>query len=505
MATETIFTEIWDSYKRVILQSIVTSFGLDFIVRDNYGGDVDTIRGVRETNKFKNTKYDFKYNNQEPYDSIKYHRDEGYASFIKEVRANNQFISDAYVPGNSVFYNGSKGLEGTKRANLDHVISASEIHNDPGRVLAGLDGVELANQKSNLKFTNETLNKSKRDLSVEEFIKYRDEQGNPLPGSVQKQMRKEDAAARKEYNDKIHKAYYSSNQFYVDVTAAAAKRGLEMGLRQALGLVFVEIWFACEKELKDLNSETTLQDCMQAIASGVENGVKNAMRNYKELLAQFEQGFLAGAVASFSTTLINIFVTTEKNMVRYIRQASVTVVQVGSILFFNPDELLLGDQLKEACIALATGASVLAGSMVGNQIATTPLGQHPQVGGLICNFVSALVSGLISCSLLILLDRSTLLNKALEKLNKYGSFEYKLKEASLLFAKEVAEIEQYDVEAFAKSVNNLKCYSHQIKMSTDEELNSILYDTFDVLRLDIPWKGDFDEFMGNKSNKLVFE
>ena len=38
----------------------------------------------------------------------------------------------------------------------------------------------------------------------------------------------------------------------------------------------------------------------------------------------------------------------------------------------------------------------------------------------------------------------------------------------------------------------------------DEELESILMSSFETLGITVPWSGDFDEFMGNPENKLVF-
>lgn len=58
----------------------------------------------------------------------------------------------------------------TIKKNLDHIISAKEIHDDPGRILAERDGAELANDASNLAFTHESLNKSKKADSMDAFI-----------------------------------------------------------------------------------------------------------------------------------------------------------------------------------------------------------------------------------------------------------------------------------------------------------------------------------------------
>ena len=44
---DNVFQSIWHQYERVIVESLITSFGLDFLVKDQAGGDVDTIHNVR--------------------------------------------------------------------------------------------------------------------------------------------------------------------------------------------------------------------------------------------------------------------------------------------------------------------------------------------------------------------------------------------------------------------------------------------------------------------------
>ena len=51
------FQNLFDQYEYVIVNSLVTSFGLDFLVTDHYGGDVDTIHNVREIGIDPNMKY----------------------------------------------------------------------------------------------------------------------------------------------------------------------------------------------------------------------------------------------------------------------------------------------------------------------------------------------------------------------------------------------------------------------------------------------------------------
>lgn len=505
MDEKTVFSEMWNAYRGVIMHSIVTSFGLDFIVRDQIGGDVDTIQVVRKSGQYKNAFNAVAYENHGEYNSVAYHHNEAYDSTVRAARESQAFFDDAYVPGNRIFYGKASGLGAEHKANLDHVISAKEIHDDRGRVLAGLDGIELANQSTNLQFTNESLNKSMGVKTIPEYIERRKELGDPLSEDSEAAMREKDATARQAYEHQLFEAYYSSDKFLFDAGLAAAKCGVEMGVRQALGFVFIEIWCACEDEVKALPAGVSFGDCMQAVAAGVQKGLTNAKEKYKNLVAQFEQGFSAGALASLTTTLINIFITTDKSTVRYIRQVYTVVVQVGNILLINPDDLLLGDQLKSATVSLATGASVLAGTMVGNQIAKTPIGEDENIGGIVQTFCSTLVSGIISCTLLIMIDRSHFISNLVEQMNVYVSVEHDIREISAAFVRLAAETAQYDITEFSAEIAKYDSITVRIAEADDDELTEILMDTFDAFAIPLPWDGDFDEFMDNETNCLVFD
>lgn len=511
MDNKTVFSEIWCAYRHTILHNIVTSFGLDFLVTDNPGGDVDTIHGVRETGTYKNPYNADSYENRGSYNQIEYHHNDAYDSTIRLARESQSFIDDAYVPGNRIFYGKASSLRkssdlGTnQRANLDHVISAKEIHDDPGRVLAEMDGVQLANEPDNLRFTNEHLNKSMGSKSIEEYVRWREEKGDPLPTEVKEKMLQENKHAREAYEKRIADAYYSSDKFLLDAANAAMNRGLEMGLRQVLGFVFIEIWFACEDNIKSLPAGVSFKECSIAIANGIKAGFDQSCRKYKTLLSQFGQGFTAGALASLTTTLINIFITTDKNTARYIREGYTTIVQVGDILLINPDDLLLGNQLKSATVALATGASIIAGTAVGNKIALTPLGQNSQVGYIVQNFCGAMVSGLISCTFLVLIDRSAFISNLIERMDQYGTIDHEIHETSSAFIELAAQISDYDITSFQESVDLIKSKSSLLLYASDDEVHEILMDTMDQLNIPLPWEGDFDSFMSDSSNHLVFD
>ena len=45
---ESVFHALFREYEHVVFRSIITSFGLDMFIKDQHGGDVDTIHNVRK-------------------------------------------------------------------------------------------------------------------------------------------------------------------------------------------------------------------------------------------------------------------------------------------------------------------------------------------------------------------------------------------------------------------------------------------------------------------------
>lgn len=109
-------------------------------------------------------------------------------------------------------------------------------------------------------------------------------------------MRAENKKACAAYEAKLAKAYYTSPQFAKDTAIAARNRGAAMGVRQAVGFIFIEIWMAAKEELQTVPANSELKDMLTAVANGVKKRVENAKYKYKELFAKFGEGFTAGAL-----------------------------------------------------------------------------------------------------------------------------------------------------------------------------------------------------------------
>ena len=513
------------------MQSLITSFGLDFLIHDQYGGDVDTIHSVREIGKdpnmtYKNAQNQADYINRGEYDTYEYHQDPRYIAINRKVSESKKkgTLTDSYT-GQTMAQNAN--------IDLDHAIAAKKIHDDSGRVLAGLRGTDLANCEDNLKPTDRSINRSMQDKDMEDYLQkweverpQRQSRISELKskGSLSDReckelaklekieqidpdkMRVENKRTRAAYEIKLAKAYYTSPKFLKDTAVAAGSRGAEIGMRQAMGFIFVEIWMSSKEEIQALPPGKDLKDMIEAVASGVMKGVENAKVKYKEILAKFGEGFLSGTLASLTTTLCNIFFTTAKNLVKCIRQIYASVVEAGKVLLFNPDNLMFGDRIKTSTIILATGASVLVGMAVGELIKKTSIAAIPGVGIFVTDFCSSLISGLISCTLLIFLDRSKFINKVVSALNRIPSEVNNYKEIADALERLAAKLENLDIAKFSAETEKYRNIATKIGATeSEQEVNDLLLSAYKVFDIKILWEGDFDTFMGNKSNHLVFE
>ena len=500
-----IYSNIFSQYEHIIIQSLITSFGLDFLVRDQHGGDVDTIHNVRQIDNdkqmhYKNKRNEEAYNNRGEYNSKTYHSHPNYIN--TNAKYSKQRKEGTLIDG----YTGEK-LDPKISHDLDHIVSAKEIHEDRGRVLSGLKGEDLANDpETNLTPTNYHTNRSKGQKSMDEYLEKR---GDEYTEEQQERMREKDRVARKAYNEKINRAYYTSPAFFKDTAKAAGKVGIAMGLRQALGLVFSEIWFAVRDEIKQGKEDG--KALFNSIASGVKKGLENAKLKYKELWHKFIEGAVGGVLASLTTTLCNIFFTTAKNVVRIIRQSWASLVEATKILLFNPDFLPFGERFRAAAKIIATGASVVAGTMVGDLIAKTGVGAIPVVGNIVQTFCGTLVTGILSCSLLYLLDRNSAVNKIVQVLNSIPTVDddivvYYRTQARLLeeYCAKLMDINLATFQKEAQSYN--EAVSILENASNEQELNSVLRTIIKQLEISSPIGSykDMNSFMTDPNSKLKF-
>ena len=180
------------------------------------------------------------------------------------------------------------------------------------------------------------------------------------------------------------------------------------------------------------------------------------------------------------------------------------------ILLFNPDNLPFGERIRAGAKILATGASVVAGTMISELIAKTAIGTIPVVGSIVQTFCGTLVTGIMSCSLLYMLDNNRALNRIVRFLNNVPTVEniviYYREQAKLL-EQYSAELFDIDLDSFKNEVSEI--HSALISLEnckTESDLYTALLCVYDKLQLKLPWNdsSNEDEFWCDKEGSWEF-
>ena len=498
--------------EKTVINSLTTTFGLDFLLfKDKAGGDVDTIHNVRQgiwaTEKEKQA-----YGQRGEYKDVKddYHSHDNYIKTGARDKDLQQ-AGELYDP-----YRGQI-MAASETRNLDHIIAAKEIHDDEGRVLAGCNGVELANQSSNLQTTHESINKSKKQTPIGDFLdklpsriegfekdlEKKQERLAKLPRNTPEQehkareleddirkdgekikalksidakgMRERDKEARKNYNGTINREYYGSSKFILQTGYSAGLSGLKMGARQMLGLVMAEIWFELRtqvpKILESMQKQFSFEKFIAHIKDVFQGIWHRVKERFKDFLTGFKDGVFGGVMSSVTTTIFNIFATTQKAAIKIIREIWGQLCKAFKLIFFNPEKLGFLDLCKALTGVLSAAAGVTIGSIAHAQL--LPLCNFP-FGAELAAFSGALVTGITTLGLTYFLLYSSAAQEAwsfvesimphVETIKKYQAIN--------------AELDRYLTELgrveFNMDTEELTAFSHDLAACNDEMQRSLV-------------------------------
>lgn len=520
-----------EELEKTVITSLTTSFGLDFLLfKDKQGGEVDTIHNVR--NGVWATDAEKQYFEQRgEYDSTPYHQHANYIATGQKDKASQAAgtLNDPYR--NTV-------MAAHEQRNLDHVISAKEIHDDAGRVLAGLSGVELANQSSNLQTTHETVNKSKKQTPINEYL-------NKLPGLIsnhekslagdrarltkmpretpQQQheasalearigkteskikelkaidpdaMLKRDAEARAPYDQQINKAYYTSSKFLHQTAHAAGSAGLAMGTRQMLGLMMAEVWFELREQLPALLDKLKHTFSLEAFVESINKSLKGIWKRvqarFNDFLVAFKDGVFAGVLGSLTTTLFNIFATTQAMAIKIIRELWGQLVKAIKLMVFNPDHLSFVEQCQAVTSLLSVGVATVVGTMAYTQL--VPFLSFP-FGTELAAFAGALVTGLVTLGLNYFLLHSAMARKLWAFIESLTPHAGTVREFQAINA----ELDRYLLELsrleFNLDVEELQAFTQELEECNDEiRRSAILHNAVAARGIELPFE------MGNAAS-----
>ena len=359
--TETVL----ESCKESVLSNLYTKFAVNSLVAmgDKDGGNVTTLHNAKNQ-IFANEKDKTQFNRE--YDSKVYH--DGNELYRKR-KAELEALS---AEGNLIDIYTGKNISG-KRFEVDingkvteknifdneHPHSAKSIHDrDDFRFAYNeKEGADLVNNEKNLGATSYSLNRSKKEKSLEEWKnlpstmdpnKTNEELYGINPELADKKIKES-----KQFIDKsIAKAKFK--KYSKEVAITGFSEGGKTFLYSAIGQIsaeFIKAAFdALIEAFKDRHAKS-LKEILDSFKSHIQKAVNHIKSNWKEILANSFEGALINFLNNLLVFAINLVATTLKNVVSMIRAGFTTVCSAIKLLC-NPPKEMTEDERNEAVMQI---------------------------------------------------------------------------------------------------------------------------------------------------------
>ena len=167
--------------------------------------------------------------------------------------------------------------------------------------------------------------------------------------------------------------------------------------------------------------------------------------------------------------------------------------------------------MRAVAKALSVGASVVVGVLVSEAVAHTPLGMLGVVGDIVQTFCGSFVTGIMSCTLLMFLDKNELINKLVKTLNGIHTLSSDVnyyRQWAKYFEEYAAKLMEIDLKQFEAEASAFSAIADSIdRVKSEKELNQVLRQAYIVRKIPLPWEGfdSFDSLMQDKQARLVFQ
>ncbi|MCD5380521.1 lactate permease [Candidatus Gracilibacteria bacterium] len=436
--------QLFNQTKKDILFSIAGPFGLGKVISayDKVGGNVDTIHNVRDgiyaTDEEKKA-----YDNIGEYDDKEKNRThEGNKNYVDKRNNNNQLRQKGELEND---YN-DETFKTDDKTEVEHVVSTKENYNDPGRVLAEIDNAEISNIEENLKVASKSVNASKGEDSVDNYLDRVEEKNKKIEYLNSKEdlsekeqieleklirtsdvdenkMRDADEQARAAIDEKLNE-YYKISKFQRNTLKTSSVEGLKMGAQQAFGILLVELFSSSFTEIRNafkegLEGESLYKD----IKIRLKRIGRNLASKWKDVIKGFSGGFISGFISNLITTLINMFVTTGKRFVRMIREGVFSLLKALKIMLFPPENMTFREVTHEAMKLVGAGGVVIAGVAL-EEIVETMISSIPFLAPFATIITAVIVGSLTAIAMALmtyLIDKMDLLGVIENEQTKYMS------------------------------------------------------------------------------------
>ena len=351
-----------EACKTSAMNIITSQFGLASLFIDSRdGGSVTTLynfdEGITSTETDKLKYQSYKSNNDDS-KKFKYVRkevgyDKNFPKMRKEHFKTNEQVIDAYT---------GKVLPKDRRTQLDHIVSAKEIESNSKNhlFLSTEERANMAIKDTNLAFTSESINTSKQDKSMSEFLETK-KRGKGITNKEryeidEKKAMEKDKIARKAIKAEINKATFK--KYSTELLQTGAKDAAKMALYSSLGVVlreFLQAVFQTIKEIFANYKNESLKELFARFKTKIQGVVEKLKREWKDIFSNSIEGAVTAFFSNLLVFAINLFATTLKKLVSMIRAGFVSLVQAVKIMVNPPENMTFEEASYQAAKIMIAG------------------------------------------------------------------------------------------------------------------------------------------------------
>jgi hypothetical protein len=386
--------ELFADCQQQVISQIIGPFGLSTAMfEDRSGGNVTTYHNFeRETDDYiaETDKINYK-KSREAYDREDYESSE----FSKKSKVLRNAGIDGYTGKNAA----------PDKMDLDHVTSLKSISEKKITHLAletgrGLNKVkQMANSDKNLVTTLNSTNRSKGSDALDDFC---DRKGAEL-GLNRELVKDAQTRSTTHINTTVNVALLKKQSKELLVTGG--KQSLQMGVRQALGVLLTELVNGLFHEFKLLikhgveDGKTLFEEIRQRFMRVIESVIKKI----PDAVSQMFEGGISGFMSNLLTFLLNSFLSTAKRFVTAIRAGLLGLFKAFKMIFFPPKHMTAQEALQAGLKLLTTvvvsTVGILIGESVANFMKAIPFADMiaPVLVGIITGLLSAFLAYQIDC------------------------------------------------------------------------------------------------------------
>lgn len=375
---------LFDECQNSVIANIIGPFGLSLAMfQDKDGGNVTTLHNFeRDDEQFLATESDRALHK---HSKSSYVRDRYSLSQTKWKEKRGAHIKsgvDGYT-GSLLQPDNPGSIGNSPSPELDHVVSLSSAHHDAKNHLAlaqvDEDGAvdvtairEMMNHDDNLVITSKSVNASKYDHDLLQWAdKKRADGSNNTEhyGLDEKRLEQAQRKAEQYISKTSNKALILKQG--TELMTTGGDQAVQMGLRQAMGLLLTELANSLFNEIKELvkygaqAGQTWIEDLIMRF----KRTAQRVASRFKDALKDFFSGGISGFMSNLLTFLINNLISTTRNFVRMIREGMLGLYKALKLLFFPPSDMTYREALQAGLKILSATITVSAGILIEESLA----------------------------------------------------------------------------------------------------------------------------------------